>query len=162
VGSARAERVQVEAGRALTVVVPERPRRVDFLWGFLSVVFAAALVRSHFGGPLTTGPIVGDVVFGTLFVAAVAAWIWFRRHPAKLEITPKAVAFSHRGQPNATKLTGPGELYVKTTFVGGTDRLNFLMVTGSDEVIALTMFDHEEVTTACRANGWRFAGDVDG
>jgi hypothetical protein len=76
-----------------------------------------------------------------------------------LEITPRAVAFSHRGQPNATRLVPPGELHVYTTHVGGTDRLHFLKVTGSDEAIPLTMFDHDEVKAACRANGWRFAGD---
>ena len=82
-----------------------------------------------------------------------------RRHPARLEITPKAVSFSHRGQPNPAKLEQPGELYVYTTHIGGTDRLQFLKVTGSDEGIPLTMFDHEEVKAACRAAGWRFVGD---
>jgi hypothetical protein len=160
-GSARAERVQVEAGRALTLVVPERPRRVDFLWGFLSVAFGAALVRGHLGAGTTTSRLVIDAVFGTLFVAAVGAWIWFRRHPARLEVTPEAVAFRHRGQSGSTRLVPPGELYVRTTHVGGTDRLHFLKVTGSDEAIPLTMFDHEEVKDACRTNGWRFVGDVD-
>jgi hypothetical protein len=159
VGSARAERVQVEAGRALTVVVPERPRRVDLLWGFLSLVFAAALVRGHFGASSTTSRLVVDLGFGTLLVGSIAAWIWFRRHPARLEITPEAVAFEHRGQSGSTRLVRPGELYIRTTLVGGTDRLNFLKVTGSDEAIVLTMFDHEEVKAACRANGWRFVGD---
>jgi hypothetical protein len=132
---------------------------VNFLWGFLTVVFAAALVRGHFGGPLTTGRIVGDVIFGALLAAAIAAWVWFRRHPARLEITPEAVEFSHRGQPNPTRLIGPGKLYVKTTYVGGTDRLHWLMVTGSEEAISLNMFDHEEVKAACRANSWRFVDD---
>jgi hypothetical protein len=77
---------------------------VNFLWGFLTVVFAAALVRGHFGGPLTTGRIVADVVCGTLLAGSIAAWVWFRRHPARLEITPEALEFSHRGQPNSTKL----------------------------------------------------------
>jgi hypothetical protein len=134
---------------------------VDLLWGFLSVAFGAALVRGHFGAGTTTSRLVIDVAFGTLLAGSVAAWLWFRRHPARLEITPEAVAFSHRGQPNPTTLVGPGELYVYTTHIGGTDRLQFLKVTGSDEGIPLTMFDHEEVKAACREQGWRFAGDAD-
>jgi hypothetical protein len=43
--------------------------------------------------------------------------------------------------------------------MGGTDRLHWLMVTGSDAAISLNMFDHGEVQNACRANGWRFVGD---
>jgi hypothetical protein len=139
--------------------VGERPRRVDVLWGFLTVVSAAALVRGHFGGSTTSTKVVIDLAFGTLLAASVAAWIWFRRHPARLEITTDAVAFSHRGQSGSTRLVGPGELYVYTTLIGGTDRLNFLKVTGSDEAILLTMFDHEEVKAACRARGWRFVDD---
>jgi hypothetical protein len=85
--------------------------------------------------------------------------VWFRRHPARLEITPEAIVFAHRGQRNATRLAAPGELYVHTTHLGGTDRLHFLKVTGSDEAIPLQMFDHEEVKAACRASGWTFAAD---
>jgi hypothetical protein len=161
VGEPGAERVQVEAGGALTrsVIVAELPRRVDVLWGFLTVVSAAALLRGHFGGSATSTKIVIDLAFGVLLAGSIGAWIWFRRHPAKLEITPEAVAFRHRGQSGSTRLVGPGELYVYTTFIGGTDRLNFLKVTGSDEAILLTMFDHDEVRAACRASGWRFVGD---
>lgn len=158
-GGARAQRVQVEAGRALSVVVAERSGRVDFLWGFLSVVFAAALLRGHFGGPLTTGRIVADVFCAVLLALSVTAWIWFRRHPARLHVTREEVAFAHRGQPNPTRLVGPGELYFRTTYMGGTDRLHWLMLTGSEAAISMNMFDHAEVEAACRANGWRFVGD---
>lgn len=141
------------------VVVAERPRRVDFLWGFLTVAFGAALVRGHLGAGTATSRLVIDAVFGTLVGGSIAAWIWFRRHPARLEVTPETVAFSHRGQPNATTLAGPGELYISTTYLGGKNRLQFLKVTGSEAAIPMGMFDHEEVKAACRANGWSFAGD---
>ena len=142
-----------------TLLVAERSRRVDILWGFLTAAFAVALVRGHIGAATTTGPTVVDFLFGTLLAVAVGAWIWFRRHPARLQITPEAVVFSHRGQRLGTTLPAPGELYVHTTFIGGTDRLRFLKVTGSDEAIPMTMFDDAEVTAACRASGWRFVGD---
>lgn len=127
--------------------------------GFLTVACGAALVRGHLGAGSTTSRLLVDLVFGALVAGSIGAWLWFRRHPARLEITPDAVAFSHRGQSASTRLVGPGELDVHTTHIGGTDRLHFLKVTGSEEAIPLTMFDHEEVKAACRANGWRFAGD---
>ena len=144
---------------APSIVVGERSRNVNFLWGCLSVVFAAALLRGHFGGPLTTGRIVGDVFCAALLALSLAGWIWFRRHPARLEITPEVVAFSHRGQRKATRLIGPGELYFNTTYIVGSDRLHWLMVTGSETAISMNMFDQGEVQDACRANGWRFVGD---
>jgi putative Ca2+/H+ antiporter (TMEM165/GDT1 family) len=142
-----------------TLLVAERSRRVDILWGFLTAAFALALVRGHIGAATAAGRTVVDLVFGALLVIAVGAWIWFRRHPARLEITPEAVLFSHRGQRRGTRLPAPGELYVHTTFIGATDRLRFLKVTGSEEAIPMTMFDDAEVTAACRASGWRFVGD---
>jgi hypothetical protein len=144
-----------------SVVVAERPRRVDFLWGFLTVAFGAALVRGHLGAGTTTSRLVIDAALGSLLAGSIAAWVWFRRHPARLEISPEAVAFLHRGQPNATRLVGPGELYVRTTYLGGKNRLQFLKVTGSEEAIPMEMFDHTEVKAACRASGWRFVGDGD-
>jgi hypothetical protein len=132
---------------------------VNFLWGFLTVVFAAALLRGHFGAGTTTSRIVIDVVFGALLAGSVGAWVWFRRHPARLDITPEGIAFRHRGQSGSTRLVSPGELYVRTTYIGGTDRLHWLMVTGSDAAISLNMFNHGEVKDACRTNGWRFVGD---
>jgi hypothetical protein len=139
-------------------VVHERKGRVNFLWGFLAVAFGAALVRGHFGMS-GTGRLAVDVAFGGLVAVVLVAWIWFRRHPARLEITPDEVAFMHDEQPNATRLFRTGDLSIRTTHFGGTDRLHFLKVEGSEEAISIQMFDHEEVKRACRANGWRFAGD---
>jgi hypothetical protein len=153
---------EVAAERALlqrSVLVAERPRRVDVLWGFLTLVFGAALVRGHLGAGTTIGRVAVDVAFGALLGGSISAWVWFRRHPARLEITPEAVVFAHRGQRGAVRLAAPGELYIHTTHLGTTDRLHFLKVHGSDESIPLQMFDHEEVKAACRASGWRLAGD---
>jgi len=45
---------------------------------------------------------------------------------------------------------------VKTTFVGGKYRVDFLKVPGSKEAVPLQMFDRRELEEACAANGWRF------
>jgi len=131
-------------------LVPERSRRVDVLWGFLTLVLAVALVRG-------AGSIAVVGVFGVLLAVTLAGWVWFRRHPARLEITPEAIVFRHRGQAGLT-LT-PGTLAVRQTLLGGSDRLLFLTTSGSKEAIPLQMFDLEQVRTACRGAGWRFEGD---
>jgi hypothetical protein len=139
------------------VVVAERAGSRNFLWGFLAVVFGAALVRGHLGAETDPGRLVVDVVFGALFVGTVAAWVWFNRHPARLEISAEEVTFQHRGQKKSTRLLrSAGDLYVSTTMLGGKHPLRFLKVTGSDEAIALQMFDWPQVQRVCLDNGWRF------
>jgi hypothetical protein len=154
VGEVAAERTPSQR----SVVVAERRRRVDVLWGFLTLAFGAALVRGHLAAGTTIGRVAVDVTFGALLGGSISAWVWFRRHPARLEITPEAIVFVHRGHRGAVRLAAPGELYVRTTHLG-TDRLHFLKVLGSDESIPLQMFDHEEVKATCRASGWMFADD---
>lgn len=131
-------------------LVAERSRRVDALWGFLALAFAAALIRGAAGG----AGVALDVLFALLLAGTVAAWIWFRRHPASLEITPEAIVFRHRGQAGTT--LPPGTLTVRETLLGASDRLLFLKVSGSEEAIPLQLFDLEQVKAAARAAGWRF------
>ena len=141
------------------LVVVERRRNINVLWGFLTAVFAGALVRLY-GGP-TTGltRIVLYVVFGVLLAGSVAAWVWFRRHPGRLEISRDVITFSHRGQRGSVQLFRTGDLYVHTSYVGGTNPLHFLKVAGSDEAVPIMMFDRRELEEACRAAGWRFVSD---
>ena len=100
-----------------SVVVAERRRRVDVLWGS-----SRSPSERRSSAAISAPP----------------------QRPA-LEITPEAVAFSHRGQPNSTRLVGPGELYVHTSYLGAKNRLVFLKVRGSDGAIPLEMFDLGEV-----------------
>ena len=143
-----------------SVVVAERSRRVDLMWGFLTVVFAAALVRGHAGAGSTGAPTAIDLIFGVLTAGSIAAWVWFRRHPARLEVTPEAVVFAHSGQRGATRLAPPGELSIRTKLMGGKNPVQFLELAGTDLRIPMATFDHDRVQAACRANGWRFAGDA--
>ncbi len=139
------------------VVVAERKRRVNFLWGFLTLAFGAALVRGHLGAESTASRVVVDLILGLLLVGSISAWVWFRRHPARLEISVEAVTFAHRGQTRSVKLArSSGDLYVRRTMLGGTHPLLFLGITGSDEVIPLQMFDLEEIEAASVSRGWRF------
>jgi hypothetical protein len=140
------------------VVVPQKARYVNVIWGFLTLVFGLALVRGHFGAATSSGRIVVDVIFGALVAGSIGAWLWFRRHPARLEVSPEVITFSHRGQPNSVRLVrASGDLYVyTTTSAGGKGRLRYLKVPGSDEGVPLQLFDWGEVQGACIARGWRF------
>ncbi|MBA2725275.1 MAG: hypothetical protein H0U53_04730 [Actinobacteria bacterium] len=144
------------------IVVPEKSRVVDLLWGFLTVGFALALVRGHFGAETSTGRIVGDVIFGALLIGTVCIWWRSRRDPARLEVSPEAIRYTFRGARNPITLSrAEGNLYLRIVFTGGRVRtpLRYLKVTGSDQAILMHTFDWSEVERACIANGWRFVTD---
>jgi hypothetical protein len=139
-------------------VVHEKRSAVNFLWGFLSVAFAVALVRGHLGAGSARSRLVIDVGVGGLLVLILAAWAYMRRHPARLEVSYHEIALTHRDLPRSTVLKrGCGDLYFKRT--GGRAPVMTLRATESDTVIGLQSFDAREVERACRAHRWRFAGD---
>ena len=139
-------------------VVHEKRSAVDFLWGFLAVAFAVALVRGHMGAGSERSRLVIDVCVGGLLLLIVAAWVWMRRHPAFIEVSYHTIALKHRHRPGVTQLErGCGDLYFRRT--GGRVRFLVLKATGTDGSISLQMFDRREVERACRAHRWRFVGD---
>jgi hypothetical protein len=139
------------------LVINQKTGRVNVIWGLLTVAFAAALVRGHFGAETTAGRVAVDVIFGVLFVVSVAMWVSFLRHPARFEITAEVISFSHRGQSRATRLHRTGDLYIGSSLApGGKQRFYFLRAEGSDEALPLQLFDHSEVAKACVAAGWQF------
>jgi hypothetical protein len=146
--------------RTEPIVVAEKAHRVDWVWGFLAVVFAVALVRGLLGADTGTGRLAVGAGMGLLALGSGGGWWWFRRHPARLEVGPEEIGFAHRGRRrSATIRRETGDLEIRTTHVGGKNRLHFLTATGTEEAVPLTTFDHAEVETACRMQGWRFAGD---
>ena len=139
-------------------VVHEKRSAVDFLWGFLAVAFAVALVRGHMGAGSDRSRLVIDVLVGGLLALILLTWIWSRRHPASIEVTYHSIALRHKDRPGVTELRrGCGDLYFKRT--GGRVRFLVLKATETDESISLQMFDRREVERACRAHRWRFVGD---
>jgi hypothetical protein len=139
-------------------VVHEKSRANDLLWGFLTAAFAVALVRGHMGAGSDRSRLVIDVLVGGLVVLLASAWIWTRRHPARIEVSYESIALRHQDLPKSTELRrGCGDLYFKRS--GGRVRFLTLRATESPEVISLQMFDRREVERACRAHRWRFVGD---
>ncbi len=140
---------------AAPIVVRSKPWRRHFLFGFLTVAFAAALVRGHLG-MTGTGRLVVDVVFGALTAGTIALWTHLARHPTSLEISHDTIRHWHRGLPLPHELLREsGELYIR--LAGGKYPQAYLCVAGSEQVgLPLNMFDRTEVIRACEAQGWRF------
>ena len=80
-------------------VVHEKRRANDLLWGFLTAAFAVALVRGHMGAGSDRSRLVIDVLVGGLVVLLVTAWVWTRRHPARIEVSYDLIALRHRDLP---------------------------------------------------------------
>ena len=139
------------------IVVEQSQVNVNVLWGFLSFAFAFALWRGHQGAQTGMGRVVLDVVFSAGVILSVTAWISFRRHPARLEISRDVVKLSHRGRPNSIELHRPGPLYVHRVFNPRGGAQSYLKVAGSDDAIPLVLFNWKEVERACRAAGWPIA-----
>lgn len=147
-----------EAEDTSAIVVRQHSRTVDFLWGFLVLAFGVALFRGRAGAGTDGGRLVVDLVFGGLVVASIAAWVWFRRRPSRLTITPDAISFSHKRDREGTVLRRTGDLYVATPLgPGAAHRERYLRAEGSEEAIPLLLFDWKTVRDACVAKGWRFS-----
>jgi hypothetical protein len=139
------------------IVIEQSKVSVNVLWGFLSIAFAVALWRGHAGAQTDPGRLVTDVLLGAAVVVCVAAWISSHRHPARIEVSPDAIALWHRGKPNSVELRRTGDLYVyrRITPRGGVH--SYLKVSGSDDAIPLVYFNWKDVERACRAAGWRIS-----
>ena len=140
-----------------TRIVNESAGSRNFLWGFLTVVFALVLVRGHLGAETTNGRIAVDLFAGTLFVLSLLGWVWFNRHPARLEISADAIVLQHRGQAKSTRLPHTGPLYVSRTMIGGKHPVAYLRVAGSEDSIAMGNFRLGEIQEASLAAGWEWA-----
>jgi hypothetical protein len=142
-----------------TIFVRESRAAVNFLRGFLVVVAALALWRGEFGTRTTSTRVAAAIVFVLVGGGALVAWIWFRRHPGRLEVTPSTVTLRHRGRPATTVLPKTGDLYLESHLVGSArapSRVWVLKVAGSEGSISLHFFKHREVEEACTSLGWTF------
>ena len=145
------------------VVIRESRGAVNFLWGFLVLVSAVVLWRGEFGSRTTTTRVVAAVIFVPLGLGAIAAWVWYRRHPSRLEITPAAISLRLPGKSDpATVLPKTGDLYIDSHLVGSArapSRVSYLKVEGSQGSISLQFFKRADVVDGCTAMGWTFADE---
>jgi hypothetical protein len=131
-----------------------------WIYGFLSVAFAAALGRGNIGAETDAGRNTVDLVFGLLTVGTIALSWWMSRHPARLEISREKILLRHRGLPRTQQIPRTsGDLYIRHVMAGSAKaktRTTYLCTPGNETSLQLDMFNREEVTRACLATGWRF------
>jgi hypothetical protein len=141
---------------ASTIVVFESAGAVHFVYGFLTVAFAAALIRGHLGAETDLGRTVVDIVFGVLAVGTLAVWIYMRRHPGRIGVSRDQIQQWARGKRRAAVITKEdGDLYIRYSGSYKSPQ-PFLRATGTDQALFLTMYTQQEVIDACIACGWRF------
>ena len=138
-----------------SIVITQKASAINVTYGFLSIAFAAALIRGHLGAETNAGRLTVDIVMGSLSLIMLAAWIYMHRNPGRIGISNQEIRQWHRGAVRATGFTrADGDLYIK--YSGGRHPQPYLRATGTDQAILLTMYDQREITDACVACGWRF------
>jgi hypothetical protein len=138
------------------IVIAEKASSVNFTFGFLTVAFAAALVRGHLGAETSGGRIAVDIFCGVFLLGIVSGWVYMRSHPGRIGVSSDEIRQWHRGAATAVGIARTdGDLYIRSS--GGKHPQPYLRATGSDTALLLTMYNQKEVIDACVACGWRFA-----
>ena len=148
-----------DSGTGTTIATQSR-RQVGFLFGFLVLAFAVALVRGVTGAQTTSGRVAATVFSGILVAAFIAGWVVMIRRPARLEITEDAISYVPRnGRVSSLSRQWGDELRFVQRLRGRIWTLG-LTIVGTDTVITLGFFSRKAVKQACRAHGWRFDDQV--
>jgi hypothetical protein len=79
-----------------SIVVAEDRRQIGFLFGFLILVFAVALVRGVAGAQTTAGRAAAGVFCAVVLVVLMAGLISLLRRPARLEVSADEIRFVRR------------------------------------------------------------------
>ena len=141
-------------------VVAESHRQIGFMFGFLVLVCAVAVVRVVTGGQANTAAVIVAILFGIFLVALIPVWLARSPRRARLEITENAIRYVGRDGSVATLSRQQGDelRFVKrhAATMSRTWTLG-LTIVGTDTVITpLSLFSRQAVQQACRARGWHF------
>jgi hypothetical protein len=137
-------------------IVRESQVQIGTLFAFLTVAFAAALIRGASDAQTAAGRAAVAVLFGGLLVVLIAGWIVAVRRPHRLEVTADAVRYVRRnGQVSMLSRQQGDELRFVKERHGRTWRLG-LTIVGTETVMLLGTFSRKAVRQACLARGWRF------
>jgi hypothetical protein len=143
-----------------SIVVAEDRRQIGFLFGFLILVFAVALVRGVAGAQTTAGRAAAGVFCAVVLVVLMAGLISLLRRPARLEVSADEIRFVRRdGQVSALPRQSGHELRFVKQRRGAFSRVWTLGVgvVGTDTVIDLPgFFARNAVRQACAARDWQF------
>jgi hypothetical protein len=141
----------------VTVVGRSRLQR-DGLFGFLTLAMAAALVRGLLGASTSTGLLVIGLIFGTLLVVIVLAWLRARRSSEHLEVSDSEISYvATAGAPRQTLERTAGEQLRFVTKSAGRMTFFGLYQPGSDSTVLLHLFSRKAVEAALLAHHWRIS-----
>lgn len=146
------------------IIVAESQLHISILFGFLTVVVAAALARGVTGAQTAAGRVAVVVIFGALLVLLIARWVVIARSPARLEITEGTIRFMPRsGKVSVLSRAEGDELRFFRRSAGRSWILGLTVAApgtaaGPGQVLSpLNFFSRKAVRQACRSRGWRFA-----
>jgi hypothetical protein len=142
--------------RGVIVVTQSRPQ-FRFLFGFLIVVFALALVRGVAGASTVTGRVAIAVISGILLAGSVVGLVFVTRRVDRLEVTEDAITYvTWSGQHKAVLSREWGdEIRLDRRLYGGRLWIEVLTIPGTGKTIDLMVFPRDQVRRACLARGWR-------
>jgi hypothetical protein len=136
-----------------TILRPSRAQR-GILFGFLSVLLLAALIRGAFGvGRASTSIVTG--LAAVLLVAVLLAWRRLSRRPASLEIGSEVIRFVDplARVPERQLTRSGGDLEVGVRMLSARTWVPYLSQRAL-EPVDLHYFNPRQVAQACRDHGW--------
>jgi hypothetical protein len=139
------------------VVVRQSKAQARWLFGFLAVAFAAALVRGVMGASTTTGRVAVGVICGLLLAGALVAVAAAGRRRDYLEVEQDQIRYVRWSGQQVSAFTrewGSDLRFVRRA--AGRTFVDCLNIPGTDNIIALPLFSKPEVQRACIARGWQF------
>jgi hypothetical protein len=138
------------------ITIRESRGQISFLFAFLTLASAVALVRLVPNAHTTSGRVVGAVGFGVLLVVFLVGWIVAIRRSGRLEITQGAISYvKGNGQVSTLSRQQGNRLRWAKELRGRIWKLG-LTIDGTDTVMVLGIFSRRAVQQACLARGWRF------
>jgi hypothetical protein len=140
-------------------VVGQRTSAIHFIFGFLTVAAAAALIRGHLGAETNGSRLAVDIIFGGALIAFVAAWVYIIRRPIRLEVRAATITLLARNGSQSGQLSrNDGDLYLHMTGSAKTRSWN-LCATQSTTRLSLPTFHPHDVVAACTAKSWPWAAE---
>ncbi|HVF54029.1 MAG TPA: hypothetical protein VNC78_10575 [Actinomycetota bacterium] len=138
-------------------VFRSRTRNLHIVYGIITLIAVTILAV----GNLVDDPQMDDrtqvgltVVWGSIAVILVAAWIYEVRHPLRLEISPESIVQQRRGRRKQQIVRGTtDELHVLIPQTPGAGLV--LTTPGGSERIRLLRWGLDDIKPACEAAGWR-------
>lgn len=130
----------------------------DGLFGFLTAVFVAALVRGVLGASTSAGRITVAAVFGAIIALIIVVWVFMVRHPALIEVDYESIRYvSGSRRPDKVLYAARGrDLRIVSHRNGRTAAVSLVQV-ASGEDVALRLFSRKAIRDTVQQYGWQLS-----